>query len=170
MPNFTLESLTYTLYSNSSLLGEPTDINITIIEFPTKAKFLTIAIPSEYTFSTFTLISLNTNFTFSRSSSNVNITINAFEMLNITFIMRGIINPIVVSGSAWQLNIYDSSNNQISFSSSLNAFSASCGNTCKRCVNISYCLSCYSNPAINSLTYLNKATNLCISSCLTNQF
>ena len=87
-----------------------------------------------------------------------------------TFVMSGIVNQTIAFGTPWQLSIYDNSNNLISSSVSLNSFVAACGTICKTCTNSSYCLSCYNNTSINLLHYLDKTTNLCVSTCLSNQF
>jgi len=168
---FTSANLVYSLSSNSSFLGDPCMVNITINYLPINTSYLVIIIPSQYSISTIAVSTDGTTvISYALSSYTLNITISSINFYNITFYLSGLTNPTVTVSSSWSLSAYTISGILIASSTSLTTFNAICGNICKECVNSSYCTSCYNNSLINSLPYFDSVNHNCISSCTSTQF
>ena len=79
-------------------------------------------------------------------------------------------NPVSVASSAWVLSVSNLAGVPMAAGTTTNQFLAVCGATCRDCTNSSFCLSCYNNPSVNNLIYLDAGANTCVSACGSNQY
>lgn len=163
--------MSYSINSNSTFLGDPVNLNITYYSLPVNTGYIIATIPAEYTITTLTVTGDgSTNFTYSYIGYSLNISIIGVNALNCTFILMGLVNPVTSPSSFWQLNAYTATSILIATSSSNSKFTALCGSVCKWCINTTYCLTCYNNTLVNSLSYLKNSSSLCVASCVSTEF
>lgn len=86
-PNFTFADLNYGVSSNSSYLGEPATVNVTIDMIPLATTYLILTVPSEYTIGTLSVWSINCGVSFIRSGNSLNITLSSINAANISLWM-----------------------------------------------------------------------------------
>ena len=110
------------------------------------------------------------SFVHSISTNTLNLTLSNIISSNVTIYIEGLTNPVVTSSSTWSLSALTSTDASIAVGASSNLFTAVCGSNCKECLNTSSCLSCYSNPLVNSLSLLDNSTKTCINACNSSQF
>jgi hypothetical protein len=169
-PTFTAASLAYTVSSNSSFMGEAVSLNLSLAGLPLTAGFLLIAVPTEYSVGTLSVYSPQVTLSLSLTGHSLNLSLSNLAAPNVSIIISGLSNPTVAASSVWSLGVYSGGGIPMATGSSLSQFSAICGSVCRECANASYCLSCYSNPAVNSLSFLDVSAHSCVAACSSTQF
>jgi hypothetical protein len=169
-PAYTPATLAYSVQSNSSFLGEPVSINITISSLPLLTTYLILAVPPEYSLSSPAVTSPQLSLATAATGNSLNLTISSVAAQRVTLMLEGATNPVSPSSSSWSIQSYNGAYSLIAQSSASVVFSAPCGTTCRDCLNTTYCLNCYSNPLVNSLPKLDYSLRTCISACSSSQY
>lgn len=102
-PTYTPISLSYSVETNSSFLGEPATVNITISSLPFRTNYLIITVPTEMTLSSPSVKSPQLLQSTVPTGNSLNITITSVYGKEVVLEIRGITNPITTPSSSWNI-------------------------------------------------------------------
>ena len=107
LPTFTSQVPTWSLATNSTLLGEPATVNLTFAYLPLSTQTIVISIPAAYTLGTLSAYSDGSlTFTFAQANPTLTLTITSISAANVTVVVQGITNPTVATSTAWQVSFF----------------------------------------------------------------